>query len=191
MKFTLTTLFILLLAISTFAQRPSEINVIQTDPNIPAGVVASSTVTVDYNARRAVNADTTGRGWGTGATNGGGWNSGDSERYLTSTYTATLSRPYLLTEIVTYGLRDDWQSTVREPAEGEVSFHSNKNFQVFVSENCSTYTQVGAVTGNNLVINHFPLSPPLMVKCIRLNFDNSANFNGYTRLIELKGWADQ
>lgn len=186
---TLTTLtFILLLAVPAFAQRPSELNIVQTDSNMPVGAVASSTVAPGYPASSVVNADTTGRGWGTGISNGSGWNS--NERFGSSTFTLTFGRTYLLTEIVTYGLRGD-PATIREPAEGETSVYANKSFTVSTSEDCTNYSQFGAVTNNSLVINHFVAPVPVLAKCVKLVFDNSGNAGGYSRLIEEKVYGKQ
>lgn len=195
MKSLLTFIFALCLCVSALAQRPSEINVVQTDTNLPAGASASSTYSANFPVPAAVNGDTSGVGWGSGFyVNGNGWNSGNSERYGTSTYTVMFGRTYLLKEIVTWGLKNDFGSA-REPLEGETSVYANRNFkiQVLQPDGFSWSDVPGASVANNqLVINHFPLiQEGILTKGVRVVFDGSMGGDGFARLIEIKAYAKQ
>lgn len=185
----LVTIFV---ATAQAQSRPTEINIVQTDSNIPVGASASSTYSTNFPVAAAVNGDTSGVGWGTVYPGGNGWNSGNSERYGTSTYTTIFARPYLFKEVITWGLKNDF-GTAREPSEGETSGYANRNFKLQrLDADGVTWQDIPAasVTGNLLIINHFVFSEPIYTRGFRVVFDNSGG-DGFARLIEIKADAKQ
>ncbi len=186
-------LFSLILALTfstlAFAQgRPSEINMVQVDPNVT--VTASSQIKSNYPVFSTMNAERTGIYWGLGDTFTGGWNSGNSDRYGSPTLIYQFSRMYRFTEVVVVGLQSNFGSPV-EPTDAMTTVYYNPDVKLEGSGNCTEYAELAHVTLNDKVIVHLPIGNGYLAKCLRLTFNSATAPQGFARVVEVSGYAKQ